>query len=58
MLTFQSSGFESLRLYVNYMNLVGTPFKILVASAIGAVTGLIGGLVGGATIRRLPNEEL
>jgi hypothetical protein len=43
---FQSSGDESLRWYVNYVGLVGAPFKILVASIIGAATGLIGGVLG------------
>jgi hypothetical protein len=40
---FQSSGYESLRSYVNYVGLTGAPFKILVASIIGAGTGLVGG---------------
>jgi hypothetical protein len=43
---FQASGFESLRMYVNYVYLIGAPFKILVASSIGAVTGLVGGFLG------------
>ncbi len=46
MARFQVSGFESLRAYVNYDYLVGTPFKGLVASMIGAGTGLVGGLFG------------
>jgi len=58
MTRFESSGFESLRLYVNYMNVTGAPFKILVASTIGAVMGLMGGLIGAATTRWLPNKRL
>ena len=46
MATFQNSGYVSLRRYVNYVGLTGAPFKILVASIIGAVTGLIGGALG------------
>ena len=46
MARFQSSGYESLRWYVNYVGLTGAPFKILVASIIGAGTGLVGGLLG------------
>jgi hypothetical protein len=46
MVRFQESGYESLRWYVNYVGLTGTPFKILVASIIGAGTGLIGGVLG------------
>jgi hypothetical protein len=46
MARFQDSGFESLRWYVNYVGLTGAPFKILVASIIGAVTGLVGGVFG------------
>jgi hypothetical protein len=43
---FHNSGYESLRLYVNYVGLTGAPFKILVASIIGAGTGLVGGVIG------------
>ena len=43
---YQASGFDSLRTYANYEYLTGAPFKVLVASTIGAVVGLIGGLVG------------
>jgi hypothetical protein len=43
---FQASGFESLRSYVNYVYLTGAPFKILVASIIGAGAGLVGGFIG------------
>jgi hypothetical protein len=47
MASYPNSGFESLRWYVNYVGLTGAPFKILVASLIGAGTGLIGGLLRG-----------
>ena len=47
MVRFQASGFESLRAYANYECVTGAPFKILVASMIGAGTGLVGGLFGG-----------
>jgi hypothetical protein len=43
---FRASGIESLRTFVNYAYLTGAPFKILVASAIGVIMGLIGGLIG------------
>jgi hypothetical protein len=58
MTRFEDSGFESLRLYVNYMNVTGAPFKTLVASTIGAVMGLIGGLTGAVTTRWLSNKRL
>ena len=43
---FQASGFTSLRVYANYEYITGSPFKILVATIIGVVTGLIGGFFG------------
>jgi hypothetical protein len=43
---FQASGFKSLRVYANYEYITGSPFKILVATIIGSVTGLIGGFFG------------
>jgi hypothetical protein len=46
MATFQNSGYGSLRGYVNYVGVTGAPFKILVASTIGAAAGFIGGGVG------------
>ena len=46
MTRFRESGFGSLRWYVNYVGLTGAPFKILVASGIGAIMGLIGGVGG------------
>jgi hypothetical protein len=57
---FQTSGFESFRTYANYVYLTGAPFKIIVASLIGAVTGLVGGLfgiVGRQQGRRRSNHE-
>ena len=42
---FHASGANSLRSFVNYDFVTGMPFKVLVASAIGAVTGSVGGLV-------------
>jgi hypothetical protein len=43
---FRASGFRSLRAYANYRYVTGAPFKIFVATMIGAVTGLVGGLFG------------
>jgi hypothetical protein len=43
---FPASGFRSLRAYVNYEGVTGAPFKILVATMIGAGTGLVGGFFG------------
>jgi hypothetical protein len=48
---FQVSGFDSLRTFVNVDYLKGAPLKIAVASAIGALMGVVGGFVG-----RLPNR--
>jgi len=42
---FQASGFDSLRTFVNVNYLKGAPFKIAVASAIGALMGVVGGFV-------------
>ena len=50
---FQASGFESLRAYANYVYVTGTPFKILVASIIGAGSGLVGGFFGSLGHREL-----
>ena len=49
---FNASGFENLRTYVNYEYLKGAPFKILVASTIGAVFGFLGGCMSLAFRRR------
>lgn len=54
MATFRNSGSHSLRSYVNYVGLTGAPFKTLVASLIGAATGLIGGSIGNLTRRERP----
>jgi hypothetical protein len=43
---FRVSESDSLRLFVNVDYLKGAPFKIGVASAIGAVMGLVGGTIG------------
>jgi hypothetical protein len=51
---FRASGFDSLRLFVNVNYLKGAPFKIGVASVIGAVMGLVGGIIGRLKSARLP----
>ena len=51
MARFQTSGFRSFRLYANWIGLAGTPFKITVASVIGAIFGTVGGLLGAASVR-------
>lgn len=51
---FESSGFSSLRAHVNYIYLTGAPFKIFVATSIGAVFGLLGGCTSLALRRRTP----
>jgi hypothetical protein len=43
---FRASGFASLRTFINVDYLKGAPFKIGVASVIGAVMGLVGGAIG------------
>ena len=43
---YPSSGFASLRAYANYVYLTGAPFKLLVATSIGALCGAIGGGIG------------
>jgi hypothetical protein len=56
---FQASGFESLRVYANYEYVIGAPFKIVVASIIGAGTGLVGGFFGSLGRRemeRIPQQ--
>jgi hypothetical protein len=42
---FRSSEFDSLRLFVNVEYFEGAPFKVGVASVIGAVMGLVGGTI-------------
>ena len=46
MARFRGSGFESLRVFANYVYLTAAPFKIMVATLIGAVVGLLGGSLG------------
>ena len=46
MARFRVSGYESLRVFINLDYLKGAPFKIAVASAIGALMGLLGGSLG------------
>jgi hypothetical protein len=50
---FRASGSESLRSYINYHYVTGAPFKILVATGIGAVSGVIGGFLGNSLQRPL-----
>ena len=45
-LRFRASGGDSLRLFVNLEYIKGAAFKIGVASAIGALMGVVGGSVG------------
>ena len=46
MTRFRASGAESLRLFVNLDYLRGTPFKMVSATAFGAVFGSLGGVLG------------
>ena len=46
MARFRASGFTSLRAYANYEYVAEAPFKLFVASLIGAAMGLVGGLCG------------
>jgi hypothetical protein len=43
---FRTSEFDNLRLFVNMVYLKGAPFKIGIASLIGALMGLVGGTIG------------
>ena len=54
MLRFHASEFESLRMFINYHYVTQAPFKILVATTIGAITGVIGGLPGARLISSSP----
>ena len=45
---YGGSEFHSFRAYVNYVYVIGAPFKLAAASAIGALCGAIGGLVSAA----------
>jgi hypothetical protein len=49
---FRASEFDSLRLFINLEYLKGAPLKIAVASAIGALMGIIGGSMGWLASRR------
>jgi hypothetical protein len=51
---FRASEFDSLRLFINVDYVKGAPFKIGVASVIGAVMGLIGGTIGRVKSARSP----
>jgi hypothetical protein len=46
MTRFRSSGSENMRTFINYHYVTQAPFKILVATMIGAVTGVLGGIIG------------
>jgi hypothetical protein len=52
MTRFRTSGFDSLRLFVNIAYIKAAPLKIAVASSIGAVVGAIGGSLGWLTSAR------
>jgi hypothetical protein len=52
---FRASGGGSLTAAINYNYLADAPFKILVASLIGAATGLFGGLAASG-VRRDPHQ--
>jgi len=54
---FRVSEFDSLWFFVNLDYLRGAPFKIGVASAIGAVMGLVGGSIGYLTSARIPARD-
>jgi hypothetical protein len=51
---FRAGEFDSLRLFVNLDYLKGAPFKIGVASVVGAVMGLVGGAIGRLRSARIP----
>jgi hypothetical protein len=57
MAQFQTSGYGSLRSYVNFLGLTGAPFKIFVASIIGAATGLVGGAFGSLRSRAMGSHD-
>ena len=56
MTRFRASTFDSLRLYVNYTGILGAPFKLLVATVIGAIMGLLGGLAHHAVHWAMPKR--
>jgi hypothetical protein len=49
--SFQTSGFSSFRTYVNCFYLKAAPLKTAVATAIGAMLGVLGGLAAVVTRR-------
>ena len=51
---FRASEFDSLRLFINLDYLKDAPFKVGVASVIGAVMGLVGGTIGRLKAARFP----
>lgn len=51
MLRFRDSGSDNFRTFINYHYVAESPVKILVATTIGAVTGIIGGTFGGRGAR-------
>jgi hypothetical protein len=55
---FQASGSKSLRAYANQIYVIGAPFKILVASIIGACTGLVGGFFGRLGRHEVPRDAV
>ena len=57
MLRFHASTFQSLRVYVNYVGITGAPLKLLVATGIGAIMGLLGGWAHQASCYRPPNTR-
>jgi hypothetical protein len=52
MARFRTSGFEDLRLFVNFVYLTEVPLKIAAATAFGAVFGALGGTLGWVTHAR------
>jgi hypothetical protein len=53
---FGESGFDSFRVYVNYVYFTGAPFKLAVATAIGGAAGLVGGLVSALWASGVPGD--
>ena len=53
---FEESGFDSFRVYVNYVYITGAPFKLAVATAIGGAAGLVGGLVRAQWASGVPGD--
>jgi len=53
MVRFRASDVDSLRLFVNLDYAKGTPLKLCVSCAIGVVVGLVGGVMGQISHRRI-----